>query len=126
MRHFVRPAPAARRTGYSRCNERSSMYTLARVVRTATTVAVMLIVAGILIHVLGANTSNGLVSAINDAAKWLTQPFHNVFHLSGSKATVAVNWGLAAVIYAIAGGFIASMLARSGSMGRRRAYRRTP
>jgi len=102
------------------------MYALAKLVRTATTVAVVLIVAGILIHVLGANTSNGIVSAVNDAAKWLTQPFHNVFHLSGKKANVAVNWGLAAVIYAIAGGFIASMLARSGSMGRRRAYRRTP
>jgi multisubunit Na+/H+ antiporter MnhG subunit len=102
------------------------MYTLARVVRTATTVAVVLIVAGILIHVLGANTSNGLVSAINDAAKWLTQPFHNVFHLSGRKATVAVNWGLAAVVYAIVGGFIARLLARSAVAGSRGAWRRRP
>jgi hypothetical protein len=66
------------------------------------------------------------VSALNDAAKWLTQPFHNVFHLSGKKANVAVNWGLAALVYAIVGGFIASLLARSGSMGRGRAYRRSP
>jgi multisubunit Na+/H+ antiporter MnhG subunit len=102
------------------------MYTLARIVRTATTVAVVLIVVGILIHVLGANTSNGLVSALNDAAKWLTQPFHNVFHLSGRKANVAVNWGLAAVIYAIVGGFIASMLARSAAASSRGAWRRRP
>ena len=102
------------------------MYTLARVVRTATTVAVVLIVAGILIHLLGANTSNGLVSALNDAAKWLVQPFDNVFHLHGNKANVAVNWGLAAVIYAVVGGFIASMLARSAVVGRTRTWRRNP
>lgn len=103
------------------------MYALARVVRTATTVAVVLIVAGILIHVLGANTSNGIVSAINDAAKWLVQPFHNVFHLHGNKANVALNWGLAAVIYAIVGGFVASMLARSAAVGAtRRGWRRNP
>jgi hypothetical protein len=89
-------------------------------------VAVVLIVAGILIHLLGANTSNGLVSALNDAAKWLVQPFDNVFHLHGNKANVAVNWGLAAVIYAVVGGFIASMLARSAVVGRTRTWRRNP
>ena len=55
------------------------MYTLARIVRAATTVAVALVVAGIVIHLAGANTSNGIVSAVNDAAKWLVQPFHDVF-----------------------------------------------
>src|SRR5919201_196221 len=93
------------------------MYALARIVRTATTVAIVLIVAGILIHVLGANTSNGLVSALNDAAKWLVQPFKNVFHTHGQKAHVALNWGLAAVVYAIVGGFLASFLARPAAVG---------
>ena len=101
------------------------MYALARVVRTATTVAVVLIVAGILIHVLGANTSNGVVSAINDAGKWLVQPFKNVFHVHGAKANIGLNWGLAAVVYAVAGGFIASLIARSALVGRtRRPFRR--
>jgi hypothetical protein len=101
------------------------MFTLARVVRTATTVAIVLIVAGILIHVLGANTSNGIISAINDAAKWLVQPFHNVFHIHGNKANIAVNWGLAALVYAIVGGFIAGLLARSAVVGStRRGWRR--
>lgn len=100
------------------------MYTLARIVRAATTVAVVLIVAGILIHLLGANTSNGIVSAINDAAKWLVQPFNSVFHLHGKKANIAVNWGLAAVVYAIVGGFISRMLARSAATGG--ALRRRP
>jgi hypothetical protein len=96
------------------------MYMLARAVRATTTVAVVIVVAGILIHVLGANTSNGIVSAVNDAAKWLVQPFHNVFHLHGAKANVAVNWGLAAVVYAIVGGFISSLLVRSAVATRSR------
>jgi hypothetical protein len=89
------------------------MYTLARIVRTATTVAVALIVAGIVIHLVGANTSNGVIKVINDAAKWLVQPFHDVFHLQGAKANVAVNWGIAAVVYALVGGLIARLLARA-------------
>jgi hypothetical protein len=101
------------------------VYALARVVRTATTVAVALVVAGILIHVLGANTSNGIVSVINDAAKWLVQPFNNVFHPHNPKTAIAVNWGLAAVVYAIVGGLIARALARSAVAARtRRPVRR--
>jgi hypothetical protein len=104
------------------------MYTLARIVRTATTVAVLLVIAGILIHVLGANTSNGIVSAVNDAAKWLVQPFRNVFSIHGHKANIALNWGLAALVYAIVGGFIASLLVRSAALGRARraGWRRNP
>jgi hypothetical protein len=110
----------------SALNGKGLMYTLARIVRTATTVAVALIVAGIVIHLLGANTSNGIVKAVNDAAKWLVQPFHNVFSLHGSKANVAVNWGLAAVVYALVGGLIARVLARSAVAGSaRRPLRRT-
>ena len=102
------------------------MYTLARAVRTATGVAVVLVIAGILIHVLGANTSNGIVSALNDAAKWLVQPFRNVFSIHGAKANVAVNWGLAALVYAIVGGLIASALARAAVAGGTRGPWRRP
>jgi hypothetical protein len=102
------------------------MYTLARAVRLATTVAVALVVAGILIHLLGANTSNGIVSALNDAAKWLAQPFDNVFSLHNAKTNVAVNWGIAAVVYALVGGLIATALARSAAVGRARSPWRRP
>jgi hypothetical protein len=90
----------------------------------ATAVVVVLIVAGILIHVLGASTSNGLVSFVDDAARWLTQPFHGIFNPSGADARIAVNWGLAAVVYAIAGNVIARLLARSAVGGRSRGFRR--
>jgi hypothetical protein len=102
------------------------MYALARAVRAATAVAVALVVAGILIHLLGANTSNGIVGTINDAAKWLAQPFQNVFNPHGAKAKIAVNWGLAAVVYALVGGFIAGSLARAAIAGSARSPWRRP
>ena len=102
------------------------MYTLARAVRLATTVAVALLVAGILIHLLGANTSNGIVSALNDAAKWLAQPFDNVFRIHNAKTNVAVNWGIAAVVYALVGGVLATLLARSAVVGSARSPWRRP
>src|SRR5262245_59065278 len=94
------------------------MYTLARAIRLATGVVVVLILAGILIHVLDANTSNAIVGFIDDAANWLTQPFHGVFSPSGKHAKLAANWGLAAAVYAIVGMLLAKMLARAGMAGR--------
>jgi hypothetical protein len=94
------------------------VYTLARVVRLVTGVVVVSILVGILIHVLDANTSNAIVGFFDDAARWLTQPFHGIFSLDSSKAQLAVNWGLAAVVYAIVGGLIARLLARSAAGGR--------
>lgn len=93
------------------------MLLLARLVRLVTAVVVAIIVAGILLFVLDANTSNSIVSTINDAAKWLVGPFKNVFSLDNEKTNLAVNWGLAALVYAIVGGIIASLLARIGLAG---------
>lgn len=103
------------------------MYALGRAVRVATAVAVVIVVAGILIHVLGANTSNEIVSAVNDAAKWLVQPFHDLFRLHGAKANVVVNWGLAALVYAIVGAVLSRAFMRSAVVGgARRPWRRNP
>jgi len=89
------------------------MLMLAKLVKFVTGVVVALLVAGILVHVLGANTSNGLVSAVDDAARWLATPFKNVFTPEGKDARIVLNWGLAAVVYSIVGGVIASLLFRA-------------
>jgi hypothetical protein len=100
---------------------------LARAVRTVTGVAVLFIVGGILIHVFEANTSNAIVSFIDDVAKWLVQPFDDIFNPDSEKARIALNWGLGAVVYAIVGGVLARVLARSALAGRiRRPWRRRP
>ncbi len=84
---------------------------LARIVSLITAIVVGLIVIGIVLVLLKANTSNQIVSFFHDTAKTLVGPFKDVFSIKGRKGT-AVNWGLAAIVYAIVGGFIVRLLRR--------------
>jgi hypothetical protein len=70
------------------------------------------IIAAIVLFVLGANSSNGIVSAIHDAGAWLAGPFKGLFSIHNAKLAMAVNWGLAALVYLIVGHLIASLLVR--------------
>ena len=88
------------------------LWGVARIVRLITSVVVGLILIAIVLVLLDANQSNGIVNWLIDAGRWLSQPFHNIFQSSGAKARVALNWGLAAVIYAIVGSLIARVLRR--------------
>lgn len=76
---------------------------VARAISLLTTVIVLFIIAGIVLFVLEANQSNDIVSVINDVAETLAGPFENLFTLDEQKVEVAVNWGLAALVYAIVG-----------------------
>ena len=99
------------------------MLMLARVVRTIAMVVAAVIVAGILLFVLGANQDNGIVSAVMDAGRWLVGPFDGIFTMDNAKTELAVNWGIAAAVYAIVGSLIARLLARaSAGTGRRRRW----
>jgi ABC-type maltose transport system permease subunit len=91
------------------------MLLLARLVRLVAAVVVAVIVIGILLVVLGANESNSIVSTIHDWASWLTRPFHNVFHLKNGKTSTAVNWGLAAVVYAVIAAIVTRLLVSVGA-----------
>jgi hypothetical protein len=73
---------------------------------------VLLIILGILLVVLEANRDNAIVDALLEAGEFLVEPFDNVFDLDNRKTQVAVNWGLAALVYAIIGGLIARLLRR--------------
>jgi hypothetical protein len=61
---------------------------------------------------LDANRGNETVNALLDAGKFLVGPFDNVFKMDSHKANVGVNWGLASVVYGLAGSFIATLLRR--------------
>lgn len=87
-------------------------YTLARLIRTLAGLIALVIVAAIVLFILGANPSNGIVSAIHDAGAWLAGPFKNLFNIHNAKVAMAVNWGLAALVYLIVGHLIASLFAR--------------
>jgi hypothetical protein len=91
---------------------RRGLWGIARIVRLITSVIVGLIVVGIVLVLLEANRDNAIVDWLVGAGDTLSEPFHGIFTPDGRKAQVAVNWGLAAVIYALIGGFIARLLRR--------------
>jgi hypothetical protein len=91
---------------------RGGLWGLARIVRLITSIVVGLIVLAIALVVLEANRDNAIVDWFVGAGDWLSNPFHGIFSMDGRKANVAVNWGLAALVYALIGGFIARMLRR--------------
>jgi hypothetical protein len=62
--------------------------------------------------VLEANRDNGIVDFFVEVGEFLVEPFDNVFELDNRKTEVAVNWGLAALVYSLIGGLIAKLLRR--------------
>jgi hypothetical protein len=88
------------------------MWGVARIVSLITSVVVGLIVLAIILVLLEASRSNAIVDWLVGAGDFLSKPFHGIFSLDGRKASVAVNWGLAALVYGFAGGFIARLLRR--------------
>jgi hypothetical protein len=83
---------------------------LARIVRLIVGLVALIIALGILFVVLGANASNTIVSQIHDWAKTLAGPFDGMFHLHSVKGTLALNWGIAIVLYLIVGSLITRLL----------------
>jgi hypothetical protein len=86
---------------------------LARIVLLVVSVVVLIIVAGILLVVLKANPSNSIVSQVHDWARWLAGPFDGIFSFRNARVAIAVNWGIAAVVYLFVGGLIARLIGRA-------------
>jgi hypothetical protein len=86
------------------------MGTLARVVHLIVGIIVLIIVVGIVLVLLKANPTNTIVSDVHDAARWLAGPFDGIFSFHSARVALAVNWGLAALVYAFVGGLIARLL----------------
>jgi hypothetical protein len=87
---------------------------LARVVHVVVSVIVLIIVAGILLVLLKANPGNSIVSEVHDWARSLAGPFDGMFSFHNAHAAIAVNWGIAAVVYSIVGGLIARLIGGAG------------
>jgi hypothetical protein len=85
---------------------------LARLVATAAAIVALVIVIGIVLVVLKANPSNAIVSWFHDAARFLAGPFDGIFKPKDPKVAVAINWGLAAIVYLVAGRLVAGLLRR--------------
>jgi hypothetical protein len=87
-------------------------FALARLVTAAAAVATAIIVLAIVLHVLRARTSNGIVSAIHDAGSWLSSWSHGIFTMHNGDVRMAVNWGIAGAVYLIAARLIARVIVR--------------
>lgn len=83
---------------------------LARLIELIASAVALVIVLGILLVVFKANQSNDLVNTVHDAARWLVGPFHGIFSFDNNRTEVAVNWGIAAVVYFLVGHMIARFL----------------
>jgi hypothetical protein len=85
---------------------------IARVLLLVGSVVALILVAGIVLTVLGANAGNQIVKLVHDAARWLAGPFDGLFKLNNHKTQVAVDWGLAAVVYFALSRFLARLVVR--------------
>ena len=85
---------------------------LARIITAVAGIAAAIIVLAILLRVLGAKTSNGIVSAIHDAGSWLSSWSHGIFSIHNGDVRMAVNWGIAALVYLVVARLIARLLVR--------------
>ena len=83
---------------------------LARAVDLIGALVALILIAGILLVLLGANRQNGLVQAVRDAADWLAGPFNGLFSLKHHKVELAVNWGVAAVVWLLLARLIARVI----------------
>lgn len=90
---------------------------LARLLALLVGLIVIVIVLAIVLRALSANPGNSIVRDVNDTARALVGPFKNVFSLKAPKTALAVNWGLAAIVYLIVGGLIVRVI---GGPARRR------
>jgi hypothetical protein len=85
---------------------------VARVITAVASIVATIIVLAIVLHLLNANPSNGIVDAIHQAGSWLTTPFHNLFSPKNGDLKMALNWGIAAAVYLVVARLIARVIVR--------------
>lgn len=76
-----------------------------------------LIVLGIAFVALKANPHNSIVSDVHDAARFLVGPFDGLFTPHDHRLAVAIDWGIAAVVYVIVGRLVARLLTALDAIG---------
>jgi hypothetical protein len=112
----VRPARVSRRRRTRDATSRgfaTGASLLSRVVRLVVSVVVLILVAGILLVLLKANPTNTIVSDVHGWARSLAGPFDGIFSFHNARIAVAVNWGIAAVVYLFVGGLIVRLIGRA-------------
>ena len=83
---------------------------------------VFVIGIGIALVVLDANEDSAIVEAWLDVCRFLVAPFDDIFDLERGKEheQIAINWGIAAVVYLAIAMLLARLAARAGRIRLRR------
>ncbi len=102
----------------------AGLHLVARVITAVAAILALIIALGVLFRILAANPDNAIVSFIDDLARGLVGPFDGMFRLRDRKVEVAVNWGIALVVYLVVGTLLARLVHRlAGRAATRRARR---
>ncbi|MFD9886779.1 hypothetical protein ACFWZT_35565 [Streptomyces alboflavus] len=84
----------------------------AKAVAVIANVLAFILVLWVLMDLLDANRANDLVQLVHDVARWLAGWSHDLFTFDERWARVVAGYGLAAVVYLVAGHFLAGRLRR--------------
>lgn len=87
---------------------------IATVVSVATTIVVAILAVHIVFVVFEANSGNDIVHWFADRAGDLAWRFEDVFRPDDAKTAVAINYGLAALVYLVIGRVLAALVRRAG------------
>ncbi|MFG2006505.1 hypothetical protein ACGFNU_45900 [Spirillospora sp. NPDC048911] len=91
---------------------RRAVNVVAWLISLVTTVVVLILAVHIVFVAFEANTANDLVNTVGDWADDLAWQFKDVFQPDDHKVEVAVNYGLAALVYLIVGRILTSLVRR--------------
>jgi hypothetical protein len=95
------------RTGVRRVSDRA-----ADLVRVLAMIICVLLALHIAFVVFSANQDNAIVRTVNDWADWFAWRFRDMFVPKDERVGVLVNYGIAAVVYLIAGRVVSSLIRR--------------
>jgi len=98
----------------------SGVVMLARMVMTLAVLIALLIGLAIVLRDVDANPNNTIVKGIHEGANFFAGAFTGLIQFTGHpKRAITVDWGIALIVYLIAGAFLASVVARIGRGGLR-------
>ncbi len=100
-----------RRRG-GRSGSGGARFAIAKAITTIAAIIATLIVVGIVLVLLKANPANDIVDALREIARFFAQPFDAIFELERRRPEIALNWGIAAVVYLVVAHLIAKLLTR--------------
>lgn len=89
---------------------RAFLRLVATIIRVVTGLIALAIVLAIVFKVADANRDNSIVDLFFDLGDRLVGPFDGMFNAENRKTEVAINWGIAAAVWVIAGAIVARLL----------------